>query len=101
SPAAIEVNEAQVPIARPRSAFGKLAPMSERLPGTRRAAPTPCAPRARMSIAAEEDVAHHTEAAAKRPSPAEKTDRRPRRSPRAPPTRSRADKASMYALTIH
>ena len=38
-----------VPIARPRSASSNVALMIARLPGTRKAAPTPCAARATMS----------------------------------------------------
>ena len=49
SPAAIELNPAQVPIARPRFSTLKFALMSARLPGTSKAAPMPWTPRARMS----------------------------------------------------
>jgi hypothetical protein len=47
-----------VPIARPRSFSSKAALMSARLPGTRKAAPTPCAARPAISVAGDVATPH-------------------------------------------
>ena len=48
TPAAMEVKPDHVPMARPLSSLGNEALMRARLPGTSRAAPTPCTARAAM-----------------------------------------------------
>src|SRR5215831_19191146 len=54
SAAVIEVKPDQVPIASPRSFSENDALISARLPGTRRAAPAPCTPRAMISHETDE-----------------------------------------------
>ena len=83
-------NPAQVPIARPRTDFGNDALIIARLPGTSIAPPTPCRPRATMSVVASGANAHAAEATANTATPATKTRRRPYRSPADPPTNSNA-----------
>jgi hypothetical protein len=81
---------AQVPMARPRSASGKDAAISARLPGTISAPPTPCAARAAMREAEPGAAAQPAEASANTAMPARNTRRRPKRSPAAPPTSTKA-----------
>ena len=100
-PTAIAVNPDHVPMACPRLALPKLALMSARLPGTSRAAPTPCTPRATMSWVVSGASPHQTEARAKSRTPVEKMRLRPRRSPSEPPTRISAASMSAYDSMIH
>jgi len=63
--------------------------------GTSRAPPMPCTVLAKMSCSGLAASPDHTEARAKSTSPAENTRRRPRRSPRLPPTRTSEAKRSV------
>ena len=78
----------QVPIAAPASSSQNDARTSARLEGTSSAAPTPCSARAAISAFALGAKPHNIDATANAPSPTMKTRRRPKRSPRPPPTRS-------------
>ena len=60
--AVIAVKPDQVPIARPRSASAKVALMMARLPGTRKAAPSPCSARPAMRIRGEVASPHTIDA---------------------------------------
>ena len=75
--------------------------MIDRLPGTSRAPPTPCAARAVMSCPTSTARPHQTEAAAKSATPIAKMRRLPYRSPSAPPTSRSAASSSAYDSTIH
>src|SRR5262249_2710343 len=101
TPAAIDVNPDHVPMACPRRSLLKLALINARLPGTRNAAPTPCAPRAMISCTMSGARPHQTEARAKSRTPDAKTRLRPRRSPSEPPTRINAASIRAYDSTIH
>jgi hypothetical protein len=79
-------------MAFPRSSSSKEALMIASEPGTSIAPPTPCAARATISISGLVERPHHTEASVKTITPKEKMRRRPKWSPRDPPTRIRADK---------
>jgi hypothetical protein len=81
-------------MARPRSDSGKVALISERLPGTSSAAPAPCTARAAINGPADAASAQAIEAAVKTATPMRKTRRRPKRSPSAPPTSSSAARNS-------
>ncbi len=86
----IVVTADHVPIARPRSASLKLALIRARLPGTMSAPPTPWAARAAIRSGTLGARPQAREARAKSAIPSPKISRRPKRSPRAPPTRIRA-----------
>src|SRR5207253_11486562 len=87
--AVIEVNPDHVPIARPRSFSEKLALIRARLPGTSSAPPIPWNPLATIRCRILGASPHHAEAAVKSTTPAAKILRRPYRSPKDPPIRSR------------
>jgi len=87
-------NPAHVPIAVPRSCSGKEALMSARLPGTRRAPPTPCTARRPTSHSTDGAHPHAADAVANTAVPTMNTRRRPNRSPAAPPTRISAPRKS-------
>ncbi len=99
--AAMPLKPDQVPIAPPRSACGKAALMSARLPGTSKAAPTPCTARARMSWCTVAASAQPIEAAPKSATPIAKMRRLPKRSPKAPPTSNSAASIRAYDSTTH
>jgi hypothetical protein len=84
------------PRANGATAFGtgNDALIRARLPGTRRAAPTPCKARAAMSSPIVLDKPHNAEHAAKMHTPNAKILRRPRRSPSDPPVRRNAASVS-------
>ena len=86
--AVMPLNADHVPMAWPRSDAGNVALISDRLPGTSKAAPTPCRARAAMSGSALADAAQPIEARVNSAVPAMKIRRRPKRSPSAPPTSS-------------
>ena len=92
--AVMPLNADQVPIARPRSACGKLAPSSARLPGTSSAAPMPCTARAATSWPTPCAAAQAADASVNTAAPTRNTRLRPKRSPSAPPTSSSADRNS-------
>ena len=86
---------AQVPIALPRSASSKVAPMIASEHGINSAAPTPWMARARINCATVGDRPHQIDAAAKIAMPTTKMRRRPNRSPAAPPVKTNADRQSV------
>ena len=71
------------------------APISASEHGISSAAPKPCTARARISWATFGDNPHHSDAAAKIPTPAIKILRRPKRSAAAPPISKNADRQSV------
>ena len=75
------------PTALARSAGTKTACRMARLPGVRRAAPTPWSTRAATSTSTFGAAPHSSDAAANHTVPITKTLRRPYRSPSAPPSR--------------
>ena len=75
---ASDVAADHVPMARPRSSFGKAPVIRARLPGMSMAAPNPCTARAAMSCDGSGAAPHQSEPAAKRTMPKAKTRRRPR-----------------------
>ena len=93
-PSAVVIADAaaQVPIARPRTDFGKHDVMIARLCGTSSAAPIPWIARAAISRPTLGATAQASEATVKTTMPMMKISRRPRRSPRPPPTRIRRAK---------
>ena len=92
--AAMDDQAAQMPIARPRSALGKLPEISARLLGTKSAPPMPWTARAAISSPGPAARPHHSEAAANTAVPSANTRRRPKRSPAAPPISIRAARHS-------
>jgi hypothetical protein len=98
---AIDVRPDQRPTARPRCASGNDAPRMARLVGTSRAAAIPWKARAAMRVSIPGARPHAAEERAKATVPIRKTFRLPIRSPRAPPTRTRAERKSRYASTTH
>jgi hypothetical protein len=84
---AIAVAPAQVPIALPRSASSKVAPITARLVGIIMAPPAPCRTRAASSSGRPPASPHHADPSANTMTPDMKTRRRPKRSPAAPPIR--------------
>lgn len=90
-----------VPIARPRSASSKVALIIARLPGTRNAAPTPCAARAAMSARVEPARPHAIDAMVNRIVPARNVRFRPNWSPMEPPTRINPPRNNAYASITH
>src|SRR5215469_9887335 len=84
----------QVPIACPLVFSGNVAVISARLPGTSRAAPSPCIERAKTKILILLERPHHAEATAKIATPPTYTFLLPKASPSEPPTRSSAAKKS-------
>ena len=99
--AVMPLNADQVPIARPRSASGKLAPSSARLPGTSSAAPMPCSARAAINCPVSCAAAQAADVATNTATPSRNTRLRPKRSPSAPPTSNNAARNSAYASMIH
>jgi hypothetical protein len=91
TPAEIAVKPDQVPMARPLSSSENAALIIARLPGTSRAAPTPCTARAATSWNMLCASPQPAEAIAKSSIPVEKTRFLPHRSPREPPTRISAE----------
>ena len=81
--------------ALPRSARGVLIEMIAILPGIMIAAPMPCRARKAIRLSVFQASAHASDATVKIPVPICRTVRRPKRSPRAPPIRIRADRKSM------
>ncbi len=65
------------------------------------AAPAPCSTRNATSASRLGAAAHATEASPNTPIPPSRTRRRPKMSPRRPPTMNREPSDSMYALTAH
>ena len=88
--AAMAPAAAQRPMARPRASPEKAPPRMARLLGSRIAAPIPCTPRPSRSQPMEGAKAHVADARANRVTPLTSNRRRPYRSPRAPPRRSKA-----------
>ena len=82
-------NPAQMAIARPRSAGGKVAASSDRVPGMTMAPPTPMTARAMMTWVASPATVATRVPMAKTSSPPCSSRRRPSRSPIAPIGRSR------------
>ena len=76
----------QTPIAAPRLFSGKILVISAIVCGVISAAPTPCRPRARMSISIEPANPHHTLATVNTTRPTRYTFFGPYRSPRRPAT---------------
>src|SRR5215472_2372374 len=95
------VNPDQVPMARPREPWSKLALIMARLPGTSSAAPIPCIERAPISSRMLEENPHQADAAANRNTPIKNMKRRPRMSPSAPPASIRAERNNPYDSTTH
>ena len=89
------------PIALPRSAGTNEACRIARLPGVRRAAPTPCNARAAIRTGAVGAIPHGRDASANQTTPIRKIRFRPYRSPSAPATRSSPASVSVYAVTTH
>ena len=87
---ATPVSPDHAPIAEPWSSERKLAVMSDRLPGTRIAPPTPWRARAAISAPMLGARPHSTDAAVNQTSPITNMRRRPYSSPSAPPNRSSA-----------
>ncbi len=92
--AVMPLNADQVPMARPRSASGKPAPSSARLPGTSSAAPMPCSARAAISWPVSCAAAQAADASTNTATPSRNMRLRPKRSPSAPPTSSSAARNS-------
>ena len=92
---AIAEKPAQVPIARPRSASGKAAPMSASEQGMSSAAPAPWTARAAIRSVTVWARPHASEAAANSAMPTMNTRRRPNRSPAAPLTSRKAARQSV------
>src|SRR5262249_18870636 len=88
--AVIEVNADHVPIARPPFFSSNDAPIIDRLPGTTSAPPTPFKGPATIRCATVAESPHAIEDTAKTVTPAAKIARLPYRSPREPPTSSKA-----------
>ena len=82
------------PMARARSSLRKDAWMIDREPGTSSAAPTPWSSRPATSSGTDGASPHSTDAAENQTSPTAKTRRRPKRSPKDPPSRIRLASAS-------
>jgi hypothetical protein len=85
---------AQTAIALGRSRSGKMFIRIERVAGMMPAAPTPIRARAAISSLALPDIAAHSDPAPKTSRPSMRKRRRPKRSPRVPPTRSSPAKTS-------
>lgn len=85
----------QAPTARARSSGWKTAWISASEPGVSSAPPTPWSARAAISTPASGARPHSSEAAANHTTPITKTRRRPKRSPRAPPSRISDERVSM------
>src|SRR6266487_2619413 len=97
----MEVKPDQIPIARPRLSGSNEALIIARLPGTSSAPPIPCRERAIINCRILGDRPHQIEASAKTVMPIAKTRRRPKVSPRDPPTRMREARKSEYASITH
>lgn len=98
---AIALNADHVPMAAPRSFAVFAALMSERLPGTSRAAPAPCRARAAMRNRASGARPHAADASANTATPVVKMRLLPYRSPSAPPTSTSDESRRAYASTTH
>jgi len=101
SAAVIAAKPDQVPMARPRSASGKLALIKAKLPGVASAPPTPWMQRAISSSPIEPAAAQPADAQANSAIPMTKIRRRPKMSPSDPPMRINADRKSEYPSTTH
>jgi len=99
--AVMEVNQDQVPIARPRSPSEKLALIRARLPGTSNAPPTPVRLCDNQPSNVGRPARNMVEAAEKSATPIANTVRRPYMSPRTPPTSSSAARNNAYDSTTH
>src|SRR5438093_1995550 len=77
------------------------AEMIARLPGASSAPPTPCSMRPAISHPSDGAAAHVADATANQTMPKLKMRRRPKRSPRAPPSRMNDASVSVYPVTTH
>jgi hypothetical protein len=102
-PAIVEIplHAVQVPIARPLASPLNVAVRIAREPGTRSAPARPCSPRNAMRTTVLGASAHRIEVKPKPARPIVNMRRRPKWSPREPPTRSSETSESRYASTTH
>ena len=85
----------QAPMAAARSSLAKLAPRMARLPGVKSAPPTPCRRRLSVNVSVEPARPQATDAAVNQATPHMNTQRRPKRSPSAPPSKRNAESVSV------